>query len=147
MAKIVNFDVQKELGKSFSILDTPNNCKLTSKGLKGVFKAIDELDAKADKKNSTVDMTDYSNTMRDKTVDGVVELLHLNESEAKKLREDVSFSEVQDFYANCCKKFVGYGLPTMAMLTHTVSHADDDATDEADKSKMKTVDPKSTAEE
>ncbi|MCW8089646.1 hypothetical protein [Lactobacillus jensenii] len=103
------------LNRDFTIKDTGANVKILAVSLNKVFGATNKLDAEVEKgKNHT--WVDYSLVIADQVYSGLVELLHLDKEDAKKLEENMSYSEVFDFYKKMVNDFLQMEVPEVNTL-------------------------------
>lgn len=116
----VNFNAKDIFGKNFEILDSFNNVQIVSKGLGRVYKAMDKVD---EEKKDDVGFLDYSNAIIPIVLDETCVLLGLTTKEDKEKMKNLSYSTIQDFYAEACKKFTGIELPTIERMQENVKRA------------------------
>lgn len=136
MSKTVKFNVEG-FGKEFTLIDTMANVEKASKGLERTYKAMDKVEKE---KGDSLRLVDYSDVLRPVLIENVAEILGLNKTDAKKL-EDVSYSDLEDFYKEICMEFVGLELPTLSMIVSALNGSANQATDSEE-----TEDPKSNEE-
>ena len=116
----VNFNAKDIFGKNFEILDSFNNVQIVSKGLGRVYKAMDKVD---EEKKDDAGFLDYSNAIIPIVLDETCVLLGLTTKEDKEKMKNLSYSAIQDFYAEACKKFTGIELPTIERMQENVKRA------------------------
>ena len=127
----VNFNAKDIFGKNFEILDSFNNVQIVSKGLGRVYKAMDKVD---EEKKDDAGFLDYSNAIIPIVLDETCVLLGLTTKEdkekmagmlsyIKEKMKNLSYSTIQDFYAEACKKFTGIELPTIERMQENVKRA------------------------
>lgn len=116
----VNFNAKDIFGKNFEILDSFNNVQIVSKGLGRVYKAMDKVD---EEKKDDAGFLDYSNAIIPIVLDETCVLLGLTTKEDKEKMKNLSYSTIQDFYAEACKKFTGIELPTIERMQENVKRA------------------------
>ena len=116
----VNFNAKDIFGKNFEILDSFNNVQIVSKGLGRVYKAMDKVD---EEKKDDAGFLDYSNAIIPIVLDETCVLLGLTTKEDKDKMKNLSYSTIQDFYAEACKKFTGIELPTIERMQENVKRA------------------------
>ena len=116
----VNFNAKDIFGKNFEILDSFNNVQIVSKGLGRVYKAMDKVD---EEKKDDAGFLDYSNAIIPIVLDETCVLLGLTTKEDKEKMKNLSYSTIQDFYAEACKKFTGIELPTIERMLENVKRA------------------------
>ena len=116
----VNFNAKDIFGKNFEILDSFNNVQIVSKGLGRVYKAMDKVD---EEKKDDAGFLDYSNAIIPIVLDETCVLLGLATKEDKDKMKNLSYSTIQDFYAEACKKFTGIELPTIERMQENVKRA------------------------
>lgn len=116
----VNFNAKDIFGKNFEILDSFNNVQIVSKGLGRVYKALDKVD---EEKKDDAGFLDYSNAIIPIVLDETCVLLGLTTKEDKEKMKNLSYSTIQDFYAEACKKFTGIELPTIERMQENVKRA------------------------
>ena len=116
----VNFNAKDIFGKNFEILDSFNNVQIVSKGLSRVYKAMDKVD---EEKKDDAGFLDYSNAIIPIVLDETCVLLGLTTKEDKEKMKNLSYSTIQDFYAEACKKFTGIELPTIERMQENVKRA------------------------
>lgn len=116
----VNFNAKDIFGKNFEILDSFNNVQIVSKGLGRVYKAMDKVD---EEKKDDAGFLDYSNAIIPIVLDETCVLLDLTTKEDKEKMKNLSYSTIQDFYAEACKKFTGIELPTIERMQENVKRA------------------------
>lgn len=97
--------------KEYHILDTNNNMKLASQGLRKILDAYNELEEKFDKLEKSPTILDYEDVGNPLILEGVTRLLGLSKADAKDL-ENMSFSDIQKFYSEVCDKFLNMPLAT-----------------------------------
>lgn len=97
--------------KEYHILDTNNNMKLASQGLRKILDAYNELEEKFDKLEKSPTILDYEDVGNPLILEGVTKLLGLSKADAKGL-ENMSFSDIQKFYSEVCDKFLNMPLAT-----------------------------------
>lgn len=97
--------------KEYHILDTNNNMKLASQGLRKILDAYNELEEKFDKLEKSPTILDYEDVGNPLILEGVTKLLGLSKADAKEL-ENMSFSDIQKFYSEVCDKFLNMPLAT-----------------------------------
>lgn len=135
----VNFDAKDVFnGKSFSIMDSFNNVKIVSNGLSNVYKAIDKVDHE---KGDDVVLLDYQQAIVPVILHETAVLLGLTKGEEAKLKE-LSYSYVQDFYAEACKKFTGIDLPTIERMQENIKRAQAAANGQSLEDDEELTDPK-----
>ena len=115
-----NFNAKDIFGKNFEILDSFNNVQIVSKGLGRVYKAMDKVD---EEKKDDAGFLDYSNAIIPIVLDETCVLLGLTTKEDKEKMKNLSYSTIQDFYAEACKKFTGIELPTIERMQENVKRA------------------------
>ena len=116
----VNFNAKDIFGNNFEILDSFNNVQIVSKGLGRVYKAMDKVD---EEKKDDAGFLDYSNAIIPIVLDETCVLLGLTTKEDKEKMKNLSYSTIQDFYAEACKKFTGIELPTIERMQENVKRA------------------------
>lgn len=116
----VKFNAKDIFGKNFEILDSFNNVQIVSKGLGRVYKAMDKVD---EEKKDDAGFLDYSNAIIPIVLDETCVLLDLTTKEDKEKMKNLSYSTIQDFYAEACKKFTGIELPTIERMQENVKRA------------------------
>lgn len=116
----VNFNAKDIFGKNFEILDSFNNVQIVSKGLGRVYKAMEKVD---EEKKDDAGFLDYSNAIIPIVLDETCVLLGLTTKEDKEKMKNLSYSTIQDFYAEACKKFTGIELPTIERMQENVKRA------------------------
>lgn len=116
----VNFNAKDIFGKNLEILDSFNNVQIVSKGLGRVYKAMDKVD---EEKKDDAGFLDYSNAIIPIVLDETCVLLGLTTKEDKEKMKNLSYSTIQDFYAEACKKFTGIELPTIERMQENVKRA------------------------
>lgn len=116
----VNFNAKDIFGQNFEILDSFNNVQIVSKGLGRVYKAMDKVD---EEKKDDAGFLDYSNAIIPIVLDETCVLLGLTTKEDKEKMKNLSYSTIQDFYAEACKKFTGIELPTIERMQENVKRA------------------------
>lgn len=116
----VNFNAKDIFGKNFEILDSFNNVQIVSKGLGRVYKAMDKVN---EEKKDDAGFLDYSNAIIPIVLDETCVLLGLTTKEDKEKMKNLSYSTIQDFYAEACKKFTGIELPTIERMQENVKRA------------------------
>lgn len=116
----VNFNAKDIFGKNFEILDSFNNVQIVSKGLGRVYKAMDKVD---EEKKDDAGFLDYSNAIIPIVLDETCVLLGLTTKEDKEKMKNLSYSTIQNFYAEACKKFTGIELPTIERMQENVKRA------------------------
>lgn len=116
----VNFNAKDIFDKNFEILDSFNNVQIVSKGLGRVYKAMDKVD---EEKKDDAGFLDYSNAIIPIVLDETCVLLGLTTKEDKEKMKNLSYSTIQDFYAEACKKFTGIELPTIERMQENVKRA------------------------
>lgn len=119
MAKVVTFNAKDVLGQDFSVMDSTENVKKVSKGLKHIFDAIDKVDKAHPDKDQTI--MDYNDAIVDAVVADTAELLHLSKEDAKKL-QGMSYSDIFDFYKKVADKFLGMKVPSVQMMQETLAN-------------------------
>lgn len=97
--------------KEYHILDSNTNVKLASQGLRKILDAYNELEEKFDAEKKTPTILDYEDTSNPLIMEGVAKLLGLSKADAKEL-ENMSFSDIQQFYSEVCDKFLNMPLAT-----------------------------------
>lgn len=97
--------------KEYHILDTNNNMKLASQGLRKILDAYNELEEKFDKLEKSPTILDYEDVGNPLIMEGVTRLLGLSKADAKEL-DNMSFSDIQKFYSEVCDKFLNMPLAT-----------------------------------
>lgn len=134
MVKTINFNAKDAFGKNFEIMDSFNNVQLVQAGLDAVYKAMDKVDdeytakgekmmKEAEKKGEHLDRADlpqpnfldYSKVICPVVVEETAKLLGLSREDKKKLG-NLSYSYIQDFYAQACEQFTGIELPTIEQM-------------------------------
>lgn len=135
----VNFNAKDIFGKNFEILDSFNNVQIVSKGLGRVYKAMDKVD---EEKKDDAGFLDYSNAIIPIVLDETCVLLGLTTKEDKEKMKNLSYSTIQDFYAEACKKFTGIELPTIERMQENVKRAQALANGAAANDDEKLTDPK-----
>ena len=97
--------------KEFHILDSNTNMKLASQGLRKILDAYNELEEKFDQQQKSPTILDYEDVGNPLIMEGVAKLLQLSKTEAKEL-DEMSFSDIQQFYSDVCDKFLNMPLAT-----------------------------------
>ncbi|WP_297820016.1 hypothetical protein [uncultured Lactobacillus sp.] len=115
MAIKVTFNAQKVLGQDFTIIDTMSNVQKAAKGYEKLLDAIDELEQKNAKKSEITPLYEYGNLINEYTVKNVASLLGLNKAQTKKL-ENMSRSEIAEFYAEVVEKFCQMTVPSVKAM-------------------------------
>lgn len=119
MAKVVTFNAKDVLGQDFSVMDSTENVKKVSEGLKNVFAAIEKVDKEHPKNDQTV--MDYNDAIVDAVVADTAELLHLSKEDSKKL-QSMSYSEIFEFYNEVADKFLSMKVPSVQMMQETLAN-------------------------
>lgn len=135
----VNFNAKDIFGKNLEILDSFNNVQIVSKGLGRVYKAMDKVD---EEKKDDAGFLDYSNAIIPIVLDETCVLLGLTTKEDKEKMKNLSYSTIQDFYAEACKKFTGIELPTIERMQENVKRAQALANGAAANDNEELTDPK-----
>lgn len=118
MAKVVTFKAKDVLGQDFSVMDSTENVKRVSNGLKRIFSAMDKVDKDHPKNDQTV--MDYSDAIVDAVIEDVADLLHLSKEDGKKLM-GMSYSDVSGFYEKVANEFLGMQVPSVKKLQEALA--------------------------
>ena len=110
MSKIVKFDAKAVLGQDFTVMDSFKNVKKVSAGITEILNSIDTYEEKQTKAKKPVTLMDYQDIVATNVIKETGKLLNLNKEDAKKL-EDMSYSEVFDFYSEVARKFLDMDIP------------------------------------
>lgn len=110
MAKTVTFHAKDVLGKDFTVIDSNKNIKLVSKGMRNLLDDIDKYETKHAKENKPVTVMDYIDLTNGRVITETGKLLGLNKADTEKL-EDMSYSDVYEFYSNVADKFLDMKVP------------------------------------
>ena len=138
MTKKVTFNAKDVFGKTQTIMDTWNNVQIVQKGLDRIYKAMDKVDAENVKKRQEivkkareggatddeikqlslpeVSFLDYANVIDPIVVDEVETLLGLTTKADKEKFNNLSYSDIEDFYAKVCKDFANIDLPSISHM-------------------------------
>lgn len=116
----VKFNAKDVFGKNFEIMDSFNNVQIVSQGLHDVYTAIDKVDKK---KGDDVTLLDYSDAIVPTVLNAVCTLLGLQTKEDKEKMKGLSYSFIQDFFGETCKKFTGIELPTVERMQENIKRA------------------------
>lgn len=135
MAKTVTFKAKDVLGKDFTVIDSNKNIKIVSKGMRALLDDIDKYETNQTKENKPVTVMDYTDLTNDRVIEETGKLLGLSKEDTKKL-EDMSYSDVYNFYSDVVNKFLDMQVPTSKDYQSSI-----DAMNEA--ALKATTDPKS----
>lgn len=125
MAKTATLKSANVLGKDMTIMDSMTNIKKINAGMKAIYKRIDSLDEKDE--NTT--FADYNEVITDEVVKQVAKLLDLNKEDSKKL-ENMSYSDLFDFYSKAVNDFTGMNTPSVRAMQERMERAVKAATKE-----------------
>ncbi|KOH02411.1 hypothetical protein LJ16_03620 [Lactobacillus johnsonii 16] len=135
MSKVVTLNAKNVLGKDFSVIDTFENVKKTNKGLLDMFKAMDDVEDKAKEEHRDPLLPEYGMVINEYILKNVTKLLNLGSEDAKKLNE-MSRSDLAEFYQKVAEEFCQMQVPTMGAVTGVGEDT------KQSKEELKTVDPK-----
>lgn len=116
----VTFKAKDVFGQDIPIMDSFNNVQIVSKGLGRVYKAIDKVD---EEKKDDATLLDYSNAITPVIVDETCTILGKTSKEDKAQMNRLSYSYIQEFYGELCKKFTGIDLPTVQRMQENLKRA------------------------
>jgi len=125
MAKTATLKSANVLGKDMTVMDSMTNIKKINAGMKAIYKRIDSLDEKDE--NTT--FADYNEVITDEVVKQVAKLLDLNKEDSKKL-ENMSYSDLFDFYSKAVNDFTGMNTPSVRAMQERMERAVKAATKE-----------------
>lgn len=133
MAKVVTFKAKDVLGQDYNVMDSMTNIKKIDKGMTDIFNAIDKVDKE---KKDKATLMDYNEVISAEVLKGVANLINLNKDDSSKL-ENMSYSDIFNFYTEAVDKFVGMEVPSVRKMTERLAKAE-----QSEKS-----DPKQSSEE
>ncbi|WP_323058299.1 hypothetical protein [Limosilactobacillus reuteri] len=125
MAKTATLKSANVLGKDMTVMDSMTNIKKINAGMKAIYKRIDSLDEKDE--NTT--FADYNEVITDEVVKQVAKLLDLNKEDSKKL-ENMSYSDLFNFYSKAVNDFTGMNTPSVRAMQERMERAVKAATKE-----------------
>lgn len=134
MAKVVKFNAKDSLGKEFTVVDTFNNVKIVNKDMKDMLDKIDAYEQGQMKAKKQVTLMDYEDIISECVMKGVAHLLTLDKSEKEKL-QNMSYSDVFEFYSNVANKFLAMQIPDPSNVKDTLSGVNDSQEKEDPKQK------------
>ncbi|MEY8441798.1 hypothetical protein AALA17_03950 [Lactobacillaceae bacterium 24-114] len=132
MAKIVTFKAKEVLGQDFAVMDSNRNIQKLNKCMKNIYKVITKLD---DSKNAI--LADYSEAIATEVINGTADLLKLSKEDTEKL-QDMSYSEIFNFYSKAINDFTGMTVPSVQSMQENLLAATEPAKEE---------DPKQSSDE
>lgn len=133
MAKTATLKSANILGKDMKIMDSMTNIKKINAGMKAIWKRLDALD----EKEEPVTIAEYNDAITDEVVKQVAKLLDLSKEDSKKL-ENMSYSDLFDFYSKVVNDFTGMTAPSVRGMQERMDRAVQEATKE---------DPKQSSED
>ena len=119
MAKVVTFKAKDVLGQDFSVMDSTENVKKVSKGLKHIFSAIEKVDK--DHPNNDQTVMDYNDAIVDAVIEDTADLLHLSKEDSKKLM-GMSYSDISGFYEKVANDFLGMQVPSVQRMQEALAN-------------------------
>lgn len=131
MAKTVTFKGKEIFGKDFTIVDTHTNVKLVSNGMRTILEAIDNYEEKQAKAKKPVTLMDYQDIISDAVIAQTGKLLGLSEEDSKKL-ENVSYSEVFNFYSKTANDFADMEIPSVDRIKQSLVASNEEVTNTKD---------------
>lgn len=131
MAKTVTFNAKDVLGKDFTIVDTNKNIKLVSKGMRNLLEAIDKYETKQQEANKPVTVMDYIDIISENVITETGKLLGLTKADTAKL-EDMSYSDVFEFYSKVVDKFLAMKVPDPTDIQQGIEAMNKAAAEEQD---------------
>ena len=126
MAKTVIFKGKETFGKDFTIIDTHANVKLVSNGMRAILNAIDKYEEKQAKAKKPVTLMDYQDIISDEVITQTGKLLGLSTEDTKKL-ENVSYSEVFNFYSKAANEFADMEIPSVDKIKQSLVGSNEEA--------------------
>lgn len=133
MAKTATLKSANILGKDMTVMDSMTNIKKINAGMKAIWKRLDALD----EKDEAVTIAEYNDAITDEVVKQVAKLLDLSKEDSKKL-ENMSYSDLFDFYSKVVNDFTGMTAPSVRAMQERMNRAVQAATKE---------DPKQSSED
>ena len=119
----IEFKAKDVFGRTIQIMDTFNNIKIVSEGLRKIYKSIDAVDDKAKKEKRDPLLIEYSDVLVPATIDAVARLLGLTSKADKDKLENLSYSYIEDFFGKACVQFTGIDLPTVKKMQEQMRRA------------------------
>lgn len=141
MSKVVTLNAKDVLGKDYTVIDSFENVKKTSRGLIAMLNAMDEVETKAKEEKREPLLPEYALVIDEYIIKNVAKLLNLGAEDTKKLNE-MSRSDVAEFYEKVAEDFCQMRVPSMGAITGVGEEDKEDGSVEQPKEKLKTVDPK-----
>lgn len=112
MSKTVKFDSKDtKLDHDIVVMDSVSNVKMVANRVEKLLNAVDDLETKKAEENGSISLPDYIGVINPEIIAGFSELAGLTKTE-QKLLNDISFSEIRDFYSEVVDKFLDMQLLT-----------------------------------
>ncbi|WP_175532674.1 hypothetical protein [Lactobacillus gasseri] len=106
-----------------------------------MLNAMDEVETKAKEEKREPLLPEYALVIDEYIIKNVAKLLNLGAEDTKKLNE-MSRSDVAEFYEKVAEDFCQMRVPSMGAITGVGEEDKEDDSVEQPKEKLKTVDPK-----
>lgn len=117
MAKVVTLKAKNLFGKDYTIMDSMANIKKINAGMKAIYNAIDQVDKKC---KDQVTFADYNEAISNEVVKQVAKLLNLTKDDSEKL-ENMSYSEMFNFYSEAVNSFTGMKAPSVRSMQERIN--------------------------
>lgn len=116
----VTFKAKDVFGRDITIMDSFNNVQIVEKGLARIYKAMNEVEKK---KGEDLRFLDYSSVITPIVIEETCTLLGKTNKDDKEQMKKLSYSYIQNFYADACIKFTGIELPTVQSIVQDFKRA------------------------
>ena len=132
MSKSVTFTAGAAFGREIKVIDSFKTIKKLNEGVGSLFKKMEEYEQKQAEQGKSVYLTDYETIISECVMAETANLLSLTTKKEKEELENISYSEIFNFYSKVVNDFLDMQIPTMSVLSGAMNSMAESASEDED---------------
>ena len=133
MSKSVTFTAgAAAFGREIKVIDSFKTIKKLNEGVGSLFKKMEKYEQKQAEQGKSVYLTDYETIISECVMAETANLLSLTTKKEKEELENISYSEIFNFYSKVVNDFLDMQIPTMSVLSGAMNSMAESASEDED---------------